>query len=276
MGRTVAIELSKAAGFVLDMDGVLYRGDEPLPGLVDFIQTAEARGVPYIFVTNNSMRTPDEYVVKLAGMGVSVPVERILTSGIVVAEYLKEHYPRGTRLYVGGMPALHRVLINDDTGYVFDDQAPELVVNGSDFTLTYEKLKIAALAIQRGAAWVATNPDTSLPVEEGLWPGAGAILAAISATTGATPLVVGKPEPVMMVQALKHLGLPAARAVMVGDRLDTDILGGIRAGMTTALVLTGVETPATASASTIRADYLLRDLAELVERVWGVVPTTRP
>lgn len=272
----MAIELSKAAGFVLDMDGVLYRGDEPLPGLVDFIQTAEARGVPYIFVTNNSMRTPDEYVVKLAGMGVSVPVERILTSGIVVAEYLKEHYPRGTRLYVGGMPALHRVLINDDTGYVFDDQAPELVVNGSDFTLTYEKLKIAALAIQRGAAWVATNPDTSLPVEEGLWPGAGAILAAISATTGATPLVVGKPEPVMMVQALKHLGLPAARAVMVGDRLDTDILGGIRAGMTTALVLTGVETPATAAASTIRADYLLRDLAELVERVWGVVPTARP
>lgn len=276
MGRTVAIELSKAAGFVLDMDGVLYRGDEPLPGLVDFIQTAEARGVPYIFVTNNSMRTPDEYVVKLAGMGVSVPVERILTSGIVVAEYLKEHYPRGTRLYVGGMPALHRVLINDDTGYVFDDQAPELVVNGSDFTLTYEKLKIAALAIQRGAAWVATNPDTSLPVEEGLWPGAGAILAAISATTGATPLVVGKPEPVMMVQALKHLGLPAAQAVMVGDRLDTDILGGIRAGMTTALVLTGVETPATAAASTIRADYLLRDLAELVERAWGVVPTARP
>ena len=272
----MAIALHEAQGFVLDMDGVLYRGDEPLPGLVEFITTAEARGVPYIFVTNNSMRTPDEYVAKLAGMGATVPADRILTSGIVVAEYLKEHYPRGTRVYVAGMPALHRVLINDDTGYVFDDTAPELVVNGSDFTLTYEKLKIAGLAIQRGAAWVATNPDTTLPVEDGLWPGCGAILAALHATTGATPLIVGKPEPVMMVQALKHIGVAPTQAVMVGDRLDTDILGGIRSGMTTALVLTGVETPATAAASTIRPDYVLRDLAELVERAWGVVATGRP
>ena len=255
------------------MDGVLYRGDEPLPGLVEFIETAEARGVPYIFVTNNSMRTPDEYVTKLAEMGVRVSQEVILTSGIVVADYLMERFPRGTRVYVGGMPALHRVLINDDTGFVFDDKNPEVVVNGSDFSLTYEKLKIAALAIQRGAAWIATNPDTTLPVEEGLWPGCGAILAALTASTGAQPLITGKPEPVMMHQALKHIGVHPDEAVMVGDRLDTDILGGIRAGMTTALVLTGVETHETLAAQqAIRPDFVLRDLGELVEQTWGVVP----
>jgi 4-nitrophenyl phosphatase len=263
------LELSKARGFVLDMDGVLYRGDEPLPGLSDFVATCDARGVPFVFVTNNSMRTPDQYVAKLADMGVAVAAGRIVTSGISVLEYLTEHFPRGTRVYIIGMPALHEVLINDDTGYVLDATSPELIVCGSDLTLTYEKLKIATLAIRRGAAWVATNPDPTLPVEEGLWPGAGAILAALRATTEAEPLVVGKPEPVMMQQALRRMGVPPTEAVMVGDRLDTDILGGIRSGMTTALVLTGVETPATLAAQAIKPDYVLRDLAELVERMRG-------
>lgn len=265
------LELDKARGFVLDMDGVLYRGDEPLPGLVEFVETSDRRGIPFVFVTNNSMRTPAQYVAKLADLGVTVPANRIITSGVSVVEYLREHYPRGTRLYIIGMPALHELLLSDETGYVFDATAPELVVCGSDLTLTYEKLKIATLAIRRGAAWVATNPDTTLPVEDGLWPGAGAILAALRATTGVEPIVVGKPEPVMMQQALRRMGVPPAEAVMVGDRLDTDILGGIRAGMTTVLVMTGVETPATIAAqASIRPDYILRDLAELVERAYGV------
>lgn len=262
------LELGKARGFVLDMDGVLYRGDEPLPGLTDFVANCERTDTAFVFVTNNSMRTPEQYVAKLADMGVAVASDRIITSGISVVEYLREHYPRGTRLYIIGMPALHHLLVNDDTGYVLDADDPELIVSASDLTLTYEKLKIATLAIRRGAAWVATNPDTTLPVENGLWPGAGAILAALRATTDAEPLVVGKPEPVMMQQALRRMGLPPAEAVMVGDRLDTDILGGIRSGMTTALVMTGVETPETVAAQTIKADYVLRDLAELVERVW--------
>jgi len=265
------LELDKARGFVLDMDGVLYRGDDPLPGLVEFVETSQRRGIPFVFVTNNSMRTPDQYVTKLAGMGVSVAVDRIVTSGVSVLEYLVERFPRGTRLYIIGMPALHQVLLNDSTGYVLDTETPDLIVSGSDLTLTYEKLKIATLAIRRGAAWVATNPDTTLPVENGLWPGAGAILAALRATTDAEPVVVGKPEPVMMAQALRRMGVPPADAVMIGDRLDTDILGGIRAGMTTALVMTGVETPETIAAqASIKPDYIARDLGELVERAYGV------
>jgi 4-nitrophenyl phosphatase len=263
------LELSKARGFVLDMDGVLYRGDDPLPGLSEFVETCDARRIPFVFVTNNSMRTPEQYVAKLSGMGVAVAADRIVTSGISVLEYLTEHFGRGARVYIIGMPALHEVLINDRTGYVLDPTTPELIVCGSDLTLTYEKLKIATLAIRRGAAWVATNPDTTLPVEEGLWPGAGAILAALRATTEAEPLVVGKPEPVMMQQALRRMGVPPTEAVMVGDRLDTDILGGIRSGMTTALVLTGVETPETVAAQSIKPDYILRDLAELVDRIRG-------
>lgn len=264
------MRLDAARGFIVDMDGVLYRGDQPLPGLVEFVDTAGRRGVPYVFVTNNSMRTVADYVVKLAGLGARVAPERIITSGTAVAEYAVEHYPRGTRVYVLGMPALEQVIFNDQTGFVHDAEAPELVISGSDFSLTYEKLKIATLAIRRGAAWVATNPDTTLPVENGLWPGAGAILAALRASTDAEPLVVGKPEPVMMLQALKRIGVAPAAAVMVGDRLDTDIVGGIRAGMTTALVLTGVETPETVAAQSIKPDYILRDLAELVEQTWGL------
>jgi 4-nitrophenyl phosphatase len=267
--------LDQARGFVLDMDGVLYRGDEPLPGLGAFVETARRRGVPFVFVTNNSMRTVAQYVAKLAEMGVTVAPDRIITSGSAVAEYLVEHYAPGTRVYVLGMPALEQVVVNAETGFVLDTATPEVVVSGSDFTLTYEKLKIATLAIRRGAAWVATNPDTTLPVEDGLWPGAGAILAALRAATDAEPLVVGKPEPVMMQLALRRMGLPASQAIMVGDRLDTDILGGIRAGMTTALVLTGVETPTTLAKQSIRPDYVFRDLAELVERAWGGAPTGR-
>jgi 4-nitrophenyl phosphatase len=263
------IGLDQAQGFVLDMDGVIYRGDDPLPGFLDFIALTGRHEVPFVFVTNNSMRTPEQYVTKMAAMGAVVPVERIITSGTVVTAYLREHFPRGTRVFVLGMPALEHLVISEATGFVLDPERPEVVVCGSDLTLTYEKLKIATLAIRRGAAWVATNPDTTLPVEDGLWPGAGAILAALRASTDAEPLVVGKPEPEMMMQALRRLGLPPERAIMIGDRLDTDILGGTRVGMTTALVLTGVETPESAVMQPIKADHVVRDLAELVERVWG-------
>lgn len=264
------LKLVEAKGFVLDMDGVLYRGDEPLPGLVEFVALCRRHRIPFVFVTNNSMRTPEQYVTKLADMGADVAADRIITSGTSVVEYLVERFPRGTRLYIVGMPALHDVLINEATGYILDPARADLVVTGSDLTLTYEKLKLATLAIRRGATWVATNPDTTLPVEDGLWPGAGAIIAALRASTDAAPTVVGKPEPVMMAQALRRMGVAAADAIMVGDRLDTDILGGIRAGMTTALVMTGVETPETVAAQSIAADYTLHNLAELVQRVWGV------
>lgn len=263
------LKLSEAQGFVLDMDGVLYRGDEPLPGMLDFIHTVGRRQIPFIFVTNNSMRTPDQYVDKLAKMGATVDRSRIITSGTTAADYLQQHYPRGTRLYVVGMPALHEVLINDTTGFVLDPERPELVVNGSDITFTYEKLKLAMRGIRAGATWIATNADTTLPVEDGLWPGAGALIAALRACTDAEPLVLGKPEPEMMQQALKRIGLPAHTAVMIGDRLDTDILGGLRAGMTTALVLTGVDSEETSPTQSITPEYVFRDLAELVEKTWG-------
>lgn len=269
MERTSAVlQLNQAKGFVLDMDGVLYRGDSPLPGMLDFIRITTERGIPYVFVTNNSMRTPAQYVSKLAAMGATVPIERIITSGTTAALYLRQHYRPGTRVYVIGMPALHEVIFTDETGFVLDTEAPELVVSGSDFTFTYEKLKIATMAIHRGAAWIATNADTTLPVENGLWPGAGALIAAVRAATKAEPLVLGKPEPEMMQQALHKIQVPAASAVMIGDRLDTDILGGIRSGMTTALVLTGVETEDSAGGDAITPDYVFEDLGALVKAAW--------
>lgn len=263
------LELKQARGIVLDMDGVLYRGDEPLPGMLDFINGCATHQLPYLFVTNNSMRTPDQYVHKLAKMGANVPVDRIITSGTTLVDYLTQHYPRGTRIYMFGMPALHELLYSEATGFVFDPERPELVVNGSDLTFTYEKLKLAMRAIRAGATWIATNADTTLPVEDGLWPGAGALIAAVRAATNAEPLVLGKPEPEMMRQALARLGLPAEQSIMVGDRLDTDILGGLRVGMTTVLVLTGVEVEAGSDGQTIKADYVMRGLDELVERLWS-------
>ena len=252
-------------GLIMDMDGVLYRGNQPLPGLVEFFQFLDRQGIRYLLLTNNSTTLPAGYTTKLAAMGVQAPPEAILTSGVVALTYLREHYPPGTRLSGVCMEPLRDLLL-DGTGYVWDEDAPQVVISSGDWAVTYEKLRRACLAIRAGADWIATNTDKTLPTEEGLVPGAGALIAALEVATDRRPVALGKPETPMMEQALARLGLGADEVAMLGDRLDTDILGGINAGLATIMVLTGVSTREEAERGPIAPDYILDDLPALLAR----------
>jgi 4-nitrophenyl phosphatase len=250
-------------GLVMDMDGVLYRGNEPTPGLQEFFAFLEAEKIHYLLLTNNSTTLPEGYVKKLAAMGVTVPAESILTSGLVMKTYLTAKYPAGTRIYGVCMEALQHLLLAD-TGYVWDEETPQVVISSGDFAVTYDKLRRACLAIRAGADWVATNTDKTLPTEQGLIPGAGALVAALVTATDREPVSLGKPDLPMMEQALALIGLPATETAMIGDRLDTDILGGIHAGMRTIMVLTGASTREEAETGSIAPDFIYADLPALL------------
>jgi 4-nitrophenyl phosphatase len=260
--RTLIEQLDSARGFVIDMDGVIYRGDTRLPHVSEFLTALERRGIPFLMATNNSMRTPEQFAHKLAGMGIDLDPERILTSSVATRGWVQDRYPAGTKVFVVGMASLQEAMLGD--GYFTPaGKDAEVVVSGADFDLTYEKLKIACLAIRAGARYVATNGDTTFPTEEGIIPGAGAIIAALRAATNVEPDVVGKPSTGMIEEALQSLGTKPEETVMLGDRLDTDILAGERAGMPTLLVMTGVTSPAELESSSIRPDVVVDDLAPL-------------
>ncbi len=257
--------LNTIRAVLFDMDGVLYRGQTLLSGVSELFSFLTERQIGFACATNNASMTPQQYVAKLAAMGIVLSTERVITSAQATARYLRDHYPPGTRVFVIGMQGLREALFAD--GYfIEDDLSPELVVQGADFTLTYDRLKRATLHIRRGARFISTNPDRTFPSEEGLIPGAGAIAAALSAATDVTPLVIGKPAPTMFLIGAAMLGAPPAQTLVVGDRLDTDIAGAIAAGMPSVLVLTGVTTAAEAATSPIRPDLIVADLPELLAR----------
>ncbi|ACZ37885.1 HAD-IIA family hydrolase [Sphaerobacter thermophilus] len=263
-GADIAPRLAPVRGYVIDMDGVLYRGDTALPHAREFLAALDARGIPYVMATNNSTRTPEQYTEKLARMGIPVPPERIVTSSLATRAWLEERYPAGTRVHVLGMAALRDAILGDGRFQSADLDA-EVVVTGADWELTYDKLARACLAIRRGATWVATNPDTTFPTEEGLVPGAGAILAALRVATSREPIVIGKPEPGMLLEAGALMGIGPESTAVLGDRLDTDIQAGQRAGFTTVLVLTGVTSAADLATESLQPDLVVPDLAPLLE-----------
>lgn len=246
---------------IIDMDGVLYLGDKPMPRLCDFFQFLRTRSIQFILATNNSTRTSQEYVAKLAGMGVTVSLAEILSSGQAAARYLAREYPRGTRVHVLGMPALKQAMVAE--GFTLADESVELVVASMDRDFNYEKIKRASLLIRGGARFIATNLDPTVPSEEGLLPGTGTVIKALETASGVTPLVIGKPEPTMYRLAMEGMGARPETTAAVGDRADTDILGGKRAGLTTICVLSGSSSRAEAEA--IGADLIFADIAHLLD-----------
>lgn len=254
--------LAGARGYVLDMDGVLYRGNQMIPEVPAFLDTLRNAGIPVAMATNNSTLSPAQYVTKLAGMGIDVAENTIVTSGVATATYLKARFPSGTRAYVVGMAALEEAVFGD--GYFIQARHDvDVVISGADFELVYEKLKIACLCLRAGAAYVATNADATYPSEEGLIPGSGTIVAALRACTGVEPVVVGKPGTVLTESAMELIGVAPEETVMLGDRLETDILSGQRAGTRTVLVLTGVSDRAEIDATGIQPDLVIDTLAQL-------------
>lgn len=264
-----AFDLKNINGLVIDMDGVLWRGDTPLPGLTNFFHFMHVHSLPFMLATNNATKTPEQYLQKLAGFGVkSVKRENVLTSSLATAAYLKREYQPGSKVYVVGQDGLREAMHQAGFAVLEDNSQPaDLVVAGADFNLTYEKLKNAALLIQGGARFIGTNGDLTFPSEEGLAPGAGSILAAIEAATGVKPPTVGKPAPLMFEIALEKMGTRPERTAMLGDRLETDILGGQQAGLKTILVETGVDNKSSVKQKGIKPDIILSGIAELVE-VW--------
>lgn len=251
---------------LIDLDGVLYRGKAALPGVSEFFDWIRANNHSYSLVTNNATRTPKGVAKQLEEYGIAVAERDIMTSAIGSARWLRGQTPDGARVQALGGPGLFQALYGPEGRFTPDWSEPEWVVAGLDQDLTYSKLTNACLAIQRGAKFVATNPDTTLPTEEGIVPGAGSIQAVISLVTGTTPVVIGKPEPVLYEMALRSMDCDGD-VIVIGDRLDTDILAGQRINATTALVLTGVSTREQAERGDIKPDYIFENLNDMV-RNW--------
>jgi 4-nitrophenyl phosphatase len=253
--------LAKITHLIIDMDGVLYRGDHSMPRLREFFDFLRERSIPFILATNNSTRTPQEYVDKLARMGVTVSPDEILHSGQATARFLSSAYSRGTRIHVFGMAALKQALV--DEGFVLADDDVQLVVASMDREVNFEKLKRATILIRRGARFIATNLDPTYPSEEGLTPGTGTMIVALETASETKAQAIGKPEPTMYQLAMDQMGACPETTAAIGDRVDTDILGGKRAGLITICVLSGSSDRAEAEA--IGTDMIFDDIAHLLE-----------
>ncbi len=253
--------LSDLRAAIIDMDGVLWEGDRALPGLVEFFAALRRRGLPFVLATNNASRTPEQYLAKLAGFGVTLTRDEVLSSAQATALYLRSIAKGKARVFAIGDEGLRQALTEAGfalTGLYEVDAA--YVVCGMDRGLSWDKLATASLNIRAGARFIGTNPDRSLPTERGFTHGNGAILAALQAATDVAPVVIGKPEPIMYQQALQRLQTDPAFTLAVGDRLDTDILGAIRAGLPSLLVLSGIATAADVAASAYQPTWVLPDI----------------
>ncbi len=249
---------------LLDMDGVLYRGNSALPGAAALFPALRAANLSFILLTNNATLTSQEFTQKLTRMGISVEPDLILTSSGATAEYLAREYPQGGGVYVVGSASLISK-VTTPKGFHAEEGQPDFVVVGLDYELNYKRLQKACTAIMRGAHFIATNTDLTIPVEGGeLWPGAGSIVAAIEACSGVAPTVIGKPNAYMAQVALEKLGISNTEALCVGDRLETDIACGSRAGIPTALLLTGVSKREDIPVAEAAPDYIFDDLAALM------------
>lgn len=232
--------LSTIRAILTDGDGVLYKGVEPLPGARELLALFDETGVPYLLLTNNATSTPEQIAGKMAKMQIPISPERIFTSAQAAASWLAQRFPSGTRVLAVGEVGLWTPLRAAGFTLVDDHRQAELVVAGLDRNATYAKLAEATLAINAGCPFIGTNPDLSIPTERGVEPGAGSVLAFLQAATGVAPTVLGKPQPDFFHQALARLGTTATETAMIGDRYETDILGGANAGMPSIAVLTGI------------------------------------
>lgn len=227
-------------GFILDLDGTVYRGNEPIPSAFEALDNIRASGIPIVFMTNNATKARHEFAEKLTRMGFDTDPEHVVNTAYATARYLKENWEPGSTVYVVGAEALSRDIA--EAGFTLTDDKPDVVVVGLDRQLTYDKLRTAVRAILNGAHFVATNPDKLIPDGAELDPAAGTIVAAIESATRTvtSPTLIGKPESHMPLIALEILGSRPEHTVVVGDQVFTDVAAGKRAGMFSVLVETGV------------------------------------
>jgi 4-nitrophenyl phosphatase len=248
------------------MDGVLFRGGAKLQGADDFIRWLDDRNLSFMLTTNNSTLTPKENEARLKAMGIDVDSGKILTSSVATAMYLDEEGARASRAVIVGENGLRTALADAGVIETTSPTEADWVVMGLDRQVTYERLRLACLAVERGAKFVATNADSSLPVEDGLIPGAGALQAVVIATTGVEPTIIGKPEPRMLSLAMESLAAGPETTAVLGDRLDTDIEAAHRAGLRSVLVFTGVASEPEVETARVKPTVAMADLPTLMSR----------
>ena len=248
----------------MDMDGVLVHEESALPGADSFIDGLKARGTPFLVLTNNSIYTRRDLAARLHASGLDIPEEAIWTSALATADFLRDQRPGGSAFVIGesGLTtALH------DAGYTLAERDPDYVVLGETRTYSFERITRAIRLIDLGARFIATNPDTTGPSAEGPTPATGSVAALISRATGVEPYFVGKPNPLMMRSALNAIDAHSETTAMIGDRMDTDIVAGLEAGLHTILVLSGVTAHAEAERFPFRASRTLESVAELADEL---------
>ncbi|HEX4436794.1 MAG TPA: HAD-IIA family hydrolase [Solirubrobacteraceae bacterium] len=250
--------------WLMDMDGVLVREEQAIPGADRFLARLREAGRPFLVLTNNSIYTPRDLVARLAASGLEVPEESIWTSALATARFLEDQRPGGSA-YVIGESGLTTAL--HSAGYTLDDRSPDYVVLGETRTYSFERITRAIRLIGEGARFIATNPDPTGPSADGPLPATGSVAALISRATGVEPYFVGKPNPLMMRSALNAIDAHSETSAMIGDRMDTDIVSGLEAGMETVLVLTGVTTREVAERFPFRASRIVDSVADLIDQV---------
>jgi NagD protein len=254
------MEKDTPKNYLIDMDGVLVRGRQPIPQARDFLARLRARGAKFLVLTNNPIFTPGDLAHRLRVHGLEIGPEDIFTSAMAAAQFLARQKPDGTAFVIGesGLTsALHQC------GYVITDHRPDYVVLGETTNYNFETVTKAVRLVEGGARFIATNPDPSGPAEDGIVPACGAMAALIESATGRRPFFVGKPNPLMMRSALNHLGIHSENTVMVGDNLDTDILAGVQAGLETILVLTGMANRAQVERSPWQPNHIVASVGDI-------------
>ncbi len=249
-----------AVSFVIDMDGVVYHGDRLIPGARVFVDRLRERALNFVFLTNNSQWTPRDLSHRLESMGIEVDESHFHTSALATADFLNKQTPGGSAYVIGGAGLTHALY---DVGYTLTEKNPDYVVLGDTRSYDYEKIERAVRLIEKGAKFVATNLDLTGPSEQGTQPACGALAAPIELATGRKPYFIGKPNPFMMRTALRKLEAHSADSFMIGDRMDTDVIAGLEAGMRTILVLSGVSKSETIEQFPYRPNYVFDDVGQI-------------
>jgi len=256
--------------WLTDMDGVLVHENDAIPGASELLANWESNGIPYLVLTNNSIFTARDLSARLRTSGLNVPEERIWTSALATADFLQQQLPGGSAFVIGEagiLTALH------DAGFIMTETAPDFVVVGETRNYSFEAITKAIRLINDGARFIVTNPDATGPSADGPLPATGAIAALITKATGKDPYVVGKPNPMMFRSALNKIGAHSKRTGMIGDRMDTDVVAGIEAGLHTVLVLTGISDTAEIEKYPFRPDEVVQSVADLLPRITETIRT---
>lgn len=253
-------DLRQKKGFICDMDGVIYHGNKLLPGVKEFVEWLIAAGKHFLFLTNSSERTKLELKQKLERMGLEVGEEHFYTSALATAKFLSQQAPNCSVFAIGDAGLTNALY---EAGITMNDVNPDYVVVGETRNYNYESIQRAVRFVTNGSKLVATNPDVTAPGEDGITPACAALVAPIALCTGKEAYFIGKPNALMMRTGLKILDVHSGEAVMIGDRMDTDVVAGIESGMTTVLVLSGISTRATVKQFAYRPTYILNGVGDI-------------